>query len=192
VIVDRAPGFSARIQGVQLATLERRILTVVDGRLSLAAIADHLAIEGRQLAAAARDLIARGLLVELARPPRSRPVVICEPDVAAFREPLRSLLLHRATPRELIAVDGLDEVVQTALRRHPCLVVVNASAQVTAACQVAQALRADRALADLAMVAVLEPRAPPSPDLEAAGFDAVLGKPLRVAELERFLTPTDL
>lgn len=191
-VLDRAPGFSAKLQGAQLATLDRRILAVVDGRLSLAAIADHLALDGRQVAAACRALIARGLVVELPRAGRARPVIICEPDAAAFREPLRALLQQRPTPRELIAVESLDDVVATALRRHACLVMVNASARVPAACAVAQALRADRTLTDLAMVAVLEPRAAPSGDLVAAGFDTVLGKPLRVAELERFLTPTDL
>jgi hypothetical protein len=39
---------------------------------------------------------------------------------------------------------------------------------------------------------VLEARVTRPPDLLAAGFDAVLAKPVMVHELERFLTPADL
>ncbi|HET7500288.1 MAG TPA: response regulator [Kofleriaceae bacterium] len=123
---------------------------------------------------------------------RPRPVVILEPDVAAFEQPLRELLAERATPRELIAVGRVDDIASVARQRHPCLVLINATAHIAEACAVAHALRRDLALSDLAMVAVVEPRTVPPPDLVAAGFDAVLAKPLPVGELERFLNPADL
>jgi hypothetical protein len=118
--------------------------------------------------------------------------VICEPDVDSFQLPLRSLLARRATARELVAVDRIDQVLGVTRQRQPCLVMVNATARVAEVCAVAQAVRADLALSDVAMVAVLETRVGRNPDLTSAGFDAVLAKPVMVHELERFLIPADL
>jgi DNA-binding Lrp family transcriptional regulator len=191
-IIDRAPGFSARVQAAQLSSLDRRILALADGRISVAEIARRIAVEPGGVIAAIRGLVRCGLVHESTHGSRARPVVICDPDVELFQEPLRSLLARRATSRELIAVDRIDEVVGVTRQRQPCLVMVNATARVAEVCAVAQALRADLALSDLAMVAVLEARVGRAPDLLAAGFDAILAKPVMVNELERFLIPSDL
>jgi CheY-like chemotaxis protein len=118
--------------------------------------------------------------------------VICEPDVETFQQPLRSLLARRTTARELIAVDRIEHVLRVTRQHQPCMVLVNATARVAEVCAVAQAVRADLGLADVAMIAVLETRVGPTPELMSAGFDAVLAKPVMVNELERFLIPTDL
>jgi CheY-like chemotaxis protein len=191
-IVDRAPGFSAKVLGAQLSSLDRRILALADGRLSIAEIARRIAVDPVGVARAMSGLIARGLVHEAQHGARARPVVICEPDVEEFQEPLRTLLAQRATARELIVVDRVDEVVGVTRQRQPCLVLVNATARIAEVCAVAQALRADLALSDLAMVAVLEARIGRAPDLLSAGFDAILAKPVMVHELERFLIPADL
>jgi len=107
-IVDRAPGFSARVQGAALSSLDRRILAMADGRISLAEIARRIAMDLGGVLAQVRGLIAGGLLHEVQASARPRPVVICDPDVEAFQEPLRSLLARRPTSRELIAVDRVD------------------------------------------------------------------------------------
>lgn len=189
-IVDRAPGFSAKIQVAQLSSIERRILALTDGHSSVGELARRIAADPATVASVIRGLITRGLVHEAQTGPR--PVVICEPDVEAFQEPLRALLAQRATSRQLIPVDRVDEVVGVARQRQPCLVVVNATSRVAEVCAVAQVLRADLALADLAMVAVVEARVRRAPDLLAAGFDAILAKPVRVDDLERFLIPADL
>lgn len=189
-IVDRAPGFSAKIQVAQLSSIERRILALTDGHSSVGELARRIAADPATVASVIRGLITRGLVHEAHTGPR--PVVICEPDVEAFQEPLRALLAQRATSRQLIPVDRVDEVVGVARQRQPCLVVVNATSRVAEVCAVAQVLRADLALADLAMVAVVEARVRRAPDLLAAGFDAILAKPVRVDDLERFLIPADL
>jgi DNA-binding response OmpR family regulator len=191
-ILDRAPGFATKIQVAQLSALDRRILALTDGRLALGEIARRIAAEPARVASAAAGLIHRGLVHEPSLGPRSRPVVICEPDIDAFHEPLRSLLASRATARELIAVDRLDEIVEASRRHQPCLVLVNATSHVAEVRAVAHALRAEQALADVAMVAVLEARGHRTPDLLEAGFDAVFTKPVMVGQLERFLMPADL
>lgn len=124
--------------------------------------------------------------------PRVRPVVICEPDVEAFQQPLRVLLARRATSRELITVDRVEQVLGVTRQRQPCMIVVNATERIAEVCAVAHAVRTDLALSDVAMIAVLEARVGRPPDLLSAGFDAVLAKPVMVTELERFLTPADL
>ena len=191
-VIDRVPGFSARVQTVHLSSLDRRILAHADGRSSIAEIARRIAADPDGVSAAVRGLIGSGLVHEIQAGMRPRPVVICEPDVESFQEPLRSLLARRATSRELIAVERVDELVGVARQRQPCLVMVNATSRVAEVCAVAQTLRADLALSDLAMVAVLEARVERPPDLLTAGFDAVLAKPVMVNELERFLIPADL
>ncbi|HEY0987856.1 MAG TPA: response regulator [Kofleriaceae bacterium] len=191
-VIDRVPGFSARVQTVHLSSLDRRILAHADGRSSIAEIARRIAADPDGVSVAVRGLIGSGLVHETQAGTRPRPVVICEPDVESFQEPLRSLLARRATSRELIAVERVEEVVGVARQRQPCLVMVNATSRVAEVCAVAQTLRADLALSDLAMVAVLEARVERPPDLLTAGFDAVLAKPVMVNELERFLIPADL
>jgi CheY-like chemotaxis protein len=190
-VIDRAPGFTARIQTAQLSSLDRRILAQADGRTSIGEIARRLASEPGPVETAVRGLIASGLVHETQGGPRPRPVVICDPDIEAFHEPLRSLLARRPTPRELIAVDRVEQIVGATRERQPCLVMVNATSRVAESCAVAQALRADLALSDVAVIAVLEARVGRPPDLLAAGFDAVLAKPVMLHELERFLTPAD-
>lgn len=191
-IVDRAPGFSAKLATQQLTALDRRILALADGRISIAEIARRIATEPGPVDAAVRGLIASGLLLEIQSGPRARPVVICDPDVETFHEPLRSLLARRARSRELIAVDRIDDLVGVTRQQKPCLVMVNATARVAEVCAVAHAVRTDLALSDVAMIAVLEARVSRPPDLLAAGFDAILAKPVMVNELERFLIPLDL
>jgi DNA-binding Lrp family transcriptional regulator len=191
-IVDRAPGFSAKLATQQLTALDRRILALADGRISIAEIARRIATELDPVDAAVRGLIASGLLLEIQSGPRARPVVICDPDVETFHEPLRSLLARRARSRELIAVDRIDDLVGVTRQQKPCLVMVNATARVAEVCAVAHAVRTDLALSDVAMIAVLEARVARPPDLLAAGFDAILAKPVMVNELERFLIPLDL
>jgi CheY-like chemotaxis protein len=124
--------------------------------------------------------------------PRPRPVVICEPDVETFQQPLRSLLARRTTPRELIAVERIEHVLRVTRQRQPCMVMVNATSRTAEVCAVAQAVRADLALADVAVIAVLEVRVDRTPDLMSGGFDAILNKPVMLNELERFLIPADL
>jgi two-component system phosphate regulon response regulator PhoB len=191
-IVDRAPGFSAKVPTAQLNSLDRRILALTDGRISVAEIARRIAAEPATVEVAVRRLMLRGLVHEIQTGSRPRPVVICEPDVETFQAPLRSLLARRTTSRELIAVEHIDEVVGVTREQKPCLVMVNATSRVAEVCAVAQVLRADLALSDVAMVAVLDARFGRTPDLLAAGFDAILAKPLMINELERFLIPADL
>lgn len=172
--------------------LARRLLTpqVVEGILAdLRPLYDELA--GAEAPSRIADATPAPTAAHDPRP-RHRPVVVCDPDVEAFQEPLRARLAQRATARELISVERVDDVVGVTRRRQPCLVLVNATSRVAEVCAVAQALRADPALSDLAMIAVLEARVGRPPDLVAAGFDAVLAKPVIVDELERFLIPADL
>jgi CheY-like chemotaxis protein len=186
-ILDRAPGFSKRVRENRLGSTARRVLTLINGTHSLDEIARRLGIDVREAGVIARDLTDRGLLEDHTAS-RSRPVVILEPDVVNFQRPLASLLEARPEAPALVPISSVDEMVSTVKRMHPCLVVVNATGESSAFGEAARALRADAALVDVALVAVLD-RSVQSDrdDLYSAGFDAVLDKPIIVSELERFI-----
>ena len=59
-MIDRAPGFTARMQTAQLSSLDRRILAQADGRTSIAEIARRLASEPGPVETAVRGLMASG------------------------------------------------------------------------------------------------------------------------------------
>jgi DNA-binding response OmpR family regulator len=73
-------------------------------------------------------------------------------------------------------------------RENPRLVILNAALAGASIAGTARSLRASGELADVALVAILEADRPAEAEaLRAAGFDAVLVKPVPYAELERFI-----
>jgi CheY-like chemotaxis protein len=192
-VLDRVPGFSDKVGRARLGAVARRMLTVIDGRHSLVEICARLELDLGAACTVAHQLVAAGLVADrtaAAAAERARPIVILEPDVQGFQRPLASLLETRPDPHHLVAVDSLDEVVEATQRVRPCLVVVNATSERTGVGDAARRLRADTSLADVALVAVLDPHDRSSTDhLYSAGFDAVLSKPIIFGELERFIAP---
>ena len=190
-VFDRAPGFGDRVRHADLGAAARRVLSLIDGTHTLADIHERSGIDMATVAETVRTLLASGLLIDrTVEPPRPRPIVILEPDVEGFQGPLASMLESRAEPARLIAVDELEEIIATARRVHPCLVLVNASCDRSAVGNTARRLRADATLGDVALVAVLDIHDHESSDeLFSAGFDAVLSKPIIVGELDRFIAP---
>jgi CheY-like chemotaxis protein len=183
-ILPRARGFSAMIRGLRFQSIERRILTLSNGRATLREIAARAGLREEDVRRAAYALMEAGLL---SSEEVSRPVLILEPDEAGFRDPLASLLSQRANPVPLRAVAEGEDVVAAALREAPSVVILNAKATPDPH-GVAQALRQKEELAGVPLVAVLDlDAAERGPELRAAGFDAVLVKPVPYAELERLV-----
>jgi len=191
-VLDRAPGFSDRVRAVNLGSTSRRVLTLIDGKHTLADIARRIDLDDRSACAIAQELVNAGLLLDkgAAPPAPPRPVVIVEPDVQGFQRPLASLLESRPERRPLVAIDDVDEVVAAVHRVKPCLVVVNASQRKPSVEGAARLLRADTALADVALVAVLDTHdRSNAEELYSAGFDAVLSKPIIFGDLEKYIAP---
>jgi CheY-like chemotaxis protein len=191
-LLDRVPGFSDKVGQARLVSTARRMLTLIDGRHTLAQISQRLDLDELTVCAVARDLVVAGLVADRtnASADKARPIVILEPDVHGFQRPLASLLETRPDSHPLVAVDSLDEVLAASHRVRPCLVVVNATSERAGVGDAARRLRADTTLADVALVAVLDVHDRSSVDhLYSAGFDAVLSKPIIFGELERFIAP---
>ena len=179
LILDRASGFSARVQQVVIDGAARRILTLVNGRNTIQDIAARSGIDVRQVGTVSRELVARGLLEDrssaAAARARARPVVILEPDVQGFQRPFASLLEARPEAPALVAVASVLAVVTTVRRVRPCLVVVNATGESGSVGNAARELRADSRFADVALVAILDRFQQSDRDeVYSAGFDAVL------------------
>jgi hypothetical protein len=118
----------------------------------------------------------------------SRPrVLILEPDVEGFQRPLAQLLSSRSRPLELVSLEGEKDLSAAVARERPCLVIVNASAAYEQAEALAKSLSAAGERAEMQLVAVVEPHGGKTEELSAAGFDAVLAKPVHFSELERLL-----
>jgi hypothetical protein len=183
-VLTRAQGFSTRIRGLGLSALERRVLTLVNGRATLREIAARGRLPEVDVRRTALTLVAVGLLSLDGRP---RPVLIVEPDGEGFSEPLASLLSGRSDPVPLITLQGADDVVSIALREKPSMVILNATWTADAD-GTARALRSHERLAGVPLVALLDlASATREPELRAAGFDAVLVKPVPYAEIESLI-----
>jgi DNA-binding response OmpR family regulator len=185
-VLTRVRGFSTKIQGLALSPVERRILACVNDRTTLREIAARCSLpenEGRRIAHVLNDV---GLLAPDTRP---RPVLILEPDGEGFSEPLASLLSGRSTPVPLISLENDTELVSAVLREKPSMVILNAGATADPNAT-ARALRSHDVLAGVSLVALLDlPSAMREPELRAAGFDAVLIKPVPYAALEDLIGP---
>ncbi|HEY2516309.1 MAG TPA: response regulator [Polyangiaceae bacterium] len=188
-VFDRARGFSDRVRRFYLESSERRVLAATDGLSSLAEVSERAALPLDEVRAVVARLTEVGLLAERGEgAPSVRPVLILEPDVDGFQRPLEELLRSRAVDSPVLSLAHERDIVAAVRRERPRLVILNAGAGGGNIEGTARALRAANALEDVALVAVLDSdRAQDAAALRAAGFDAVLVKPVPYAELERFI-----
>jgi CheY-like chemotaxis protein len=189
----RTTGFSAKLGLMRLSASEQRVLTLVDGKNALNVIAERSGIVAKEVARilhrlAAVDLIAAPVHRPSSRRSGMRPVMILEPDREGFHSPLRALLQNRPEPLELVDLAGEPDLLIAITREHPALVILNDAACDANVGDVARAIRATPKLANVSLAAVLESRAKAKmDDLAAAGFDAVLVKPVLYSDLSKLI-----
>jgi CheY-like chemotaxis protein len=196
----RAAGFSARLLPLRLTANEQRVLTLVDGKNTLNTVAQRSGIPAQEVARILYRLAAIELVEAVAtvrssslRQRRSalRPVMILEPDHEGFHTPLRALLANRAEPLELVDLAGESDLLGAIERERPALVILNAST--TDLGDVARAIRATPGLANVSLAAILESQLKSKMDeLAAAGFDAVLVKPVLYSDLSKLIASSFL
>jgi CheY-like chemotaxis protein len=184
-VLDRASGFSARLREVSLTARERRVLALIDGHTSLAEVATHAGLGVDYVRHIARCLADVGLVVP-ASEARARPVLLVDAGEGEFRRALESFLERRPEPVPVVGVAG--DVVAAVLRERPRTVILDAAAPSLDLGDAARALRQRTDLGKVSLVAVLDLRAAArAPELQAAGFDAVLVKPVFYPELEPWI-----
>ncbi len=188
VVFDRVAGFSTKVKGIAFDADERRVLALVDGRWSLQGIATRAAVSLEVARRVAWCLAEIGLVAPVSSKSDARPVLIVEPDVEGFQRQLESMLAKRPDPVPLVSVASVVDVAEVARRARPSLVIVNAGGEGGVATKAARALRDDVALEGVSLVAILDLTAGNRrAELTAAGFDAVLVKPVDYADLERLI-----
>ncbi|HYU16226.1 MAG TPA: response regulator [Candidatus Acidoferrum sp.] len=197
----RAGGFSARLARLRITADEQRVLALVDGRNSLTAIAEKTGIAPAEVARILYRLAAVDLVVATASRASSRnggassrPVMILDPDRDGFHAPLRELLASRPEPLDLIDLAGEADLLAAIQRERPALVVLNGSTpDLGDVGEVARAIRATPHLANVSLAAVLESQVKVKmDDLAAAGFDAVLVKPVLYSDLSKLIARSSL
>jgi hypothetical protein len=187
-VFERQGDFSRKLKQLELSSKERRVLTLVDGKTTVKQLVERSGLSGKEATLILFRLAATDLVRN--RPPRARPrpVMILEPDIEGFQKPLRRLLQERAEPVDLVTLEGAKDLVDTILKARPSLVILNASGDTEAARRAARAVCASGELPDLSLVALLDgPQGPQVEELSAAGFDAVLCKPVHYLDLEKLI-----
>jgi CheY-like chemotaxis protein len=194
-VVARPRGFSDQLPMFALTAAERQVLTYVDGQLS----AERLAVAAGMELAVVLPILARLMDVQLLclvtpvtnddslASLKRRPVMILEPDRDGFQRPLANMLQSRGDPINLIDLSEEQDLLAAIRREHPQQVLLNAAALPIA--NILQTIRSDPQLADVAVVAILEPdMATLATELTTAGFNSVLVKPITRTELERLFS----
>jgi CheY-like chemotaxis protein len=197
-VYTRATGFSAHLGRLAISASEQRVLTLVDGRHSLTAIAERSGIAPAEVARILHRLAVVDLVVAPA--PRvssrhtgasNRPVMILEPDRDGFHAPLRAMLARRPDPLDLLDLAEEPDLLGAIQRERPALVILNESSGDVG--DVARAVRATPHLANVSLAAVLEAQVKNKmDDLAAAGFDAVLVKPVLYSDLSKLIASSIL
>jgi CheY-like chemotaxis protein len=196
-VYARTQGFSQRLPQFSIMANERKVLAVVDGRSTVDEIVAKCGLPVDEVTPILNRLSVVGLLYPRptsstpapSGPMRLRPIMILEPDVEGFQRPLESLLMSRADPIELLSLAEERDVLAAVMRERPRMVILNVDAATADACRTAIAIREERELEDLPLVAVLEAAAAGgrADELATLGFSAVLVKPILYSDLERLL-----
>jgi CheY-like chemotaxis protein len=189
-VFERVPGFSRRVRQLELSPEERRVLTLIDGRHPVARVVQRSSMTPAVISAVLSRLAAVALIRRVeARTSGRRRVVLVDPDDAGVRWPLDRLLTRRREPVELVALRHDDaELVAQVVKLRPSLVIANASVLGEAAMSLARGLVNSAQGLEASLVAILEERdAEVSDQLLAAGFDAVLPKPVSFGDLDQLL-----
>ena len=202
-IFERGHAFSHKLRSVRLTASEQRVLTLVERRNTVAAIAARCGLPLPEVTRIVHRLAEIDLVQPLPVGPGSmassvvwpaspppRPVMILDPDVEGFCAPLRERLARRPRPVPLLDLTGEPDLMAALLRERPSLVVLSDEATAGHLDELARAVRARPELAATALAAVLASGTPETIDsLAAAGFDAVWSKPVHLLDVAALLAP---
>lgn len=193
-IYERGLDFRAKVSSLELVSIERRVLTLIDGKTTGYAVAERSGLPAQ----GAQQALQRLLVLELIRkkeilpaqqgPLARHPVMIHERDEEGVQQPLRRLLQARHDPFELVSLEAESDLFATIKAREPSLVLLNVDQATERSLDVIRAIKAAPATASIPVVAILEMTSSrPPEELIAAGFDSVMTKPLNYTAIERWL-----
>ena len=181
----RAPGFSSRVQGAGLGSREQRLLSAMDGRQDLSALAVAAGLPLTQAAAAAQGLMAAGLVDVRAGDPIK--ILVVAPLSVVWAAGLRAVCQAAMPPLPLTWAATPEAALPLLGSLRPALIWVAAALGDAALSSLASAAQAQTP-ASLRLVFVDQPAVVgASPLAWQAAYDAVLHAPLVVDEFEQLI-----
>jgi CheY-like chemotaxis protein len=198
LLYERASGFSAKVRQLQLSASEQRVLTVLDGRTPVRAVAERTGLAAREVA----RILERLATIELVQPGRAlrpapastaRTLAVLDPDRQGVHHALQNLLRRRPDVIEVRDLAAEPDALAAIQRDRPCLVLLNPEGTALDIAELARQIRRAETLANTSLAAVLERRQPERIDqLAAAGFDAVWVKPLHYRDISQLIASSFL
>jgi CheY-like chemotaxis protein len=197
----RAEGFRARLARFELDDLERRVLLQVNGRHQVKDLVQRCGLSTFEVF----HILYRLIQVRLIKTPSADDamatgeatdaLLLCDEDDVGMRQPLARWLARRPGAPALLAAEPaqlLERIVATMPRLTLVAIPQADPGHVgpdEAAIGLAQAVRGRLEISDARLVAVLERwDRRQARDLEAAGFDAVLAKPVHLTAIARLMS----
>jgi hypothetical protein len=186
-VFQRTPRFSRKLAGARLSSTERKLLSLFDGETPLSAIIERTGISADKAVSVCNRLAAVDLieLRDQAAAGGFSRIALWDAgggDVELERA-LRAVLQRRVPPIELVELRREPDLGAALLRSRPRLILITHPS----AAQLEQIAELARSTAS-ALVAVLDLASPSAVDgCLAAGFHAVLAKPIHMNDLERLL-----
>lgn len=186
-VYQRTPRFSRKLAGARLSASERKLLALIDGETPISAILERAGLTADKAIGVCNRLSA----VDLIEPREQQTsiaalsgIALWSPGDAELERSLRALLQRRMPRIDLTDLGREPDLAGAVLRIRPRLLLVTAPAAPEAD-QVIDAVRSSSTV----LVAVLDatPRGAVDACL-AAGFHAVLAKPIHINDLERLLS----
>ena len=186
-VYRRRSGFSSTVPGLPLTPLEKAMLATIDGTSTLGEIGERLRYPVHLVASTVAHLAAANLIVRAdgaGRPAgAAAPPIVAHHLDAEFVAQLRGLVTRRGVAGDVIDVPALGELDAVVSQERPRLVMIGADARASPT-----ELRGLAGLGSATIAAVLDGGdARSAATTLALGYDAVLCKPVHVAELERLL-----
>jgi CheY-like chemotaxis protein len=184
-IYERTPRFSRKLAGARLSGSEQLLLSLFDGKTPIAALLERTGLTVEKAASVCNRLCAVDLLERRddAVTGVFAGIALWNPDDHEFEQALRGLLRRRTPPIEIIDLGLEGDVAGAILRTRPRLILVTRPSSARTDLMVKAARSSSSAL-----VAVLDTASRAAIDAcLAAGYHAVLAKPLHINDLERLL-----
>jgi len=185
-VYQRTARFSRKLAGARLSANERKLLSLFDGETPVSAIIERTGLSPEKAASVCNRLCAVDL-IELRDHVSSgsfAAIALWSPGGAEFGRSLRALLQRRSPPLDVIDLRPEDDLAEAIVRARPRLILVTdpPSARTDLMADAARTISS-------ALVAVLDTASRGAVDAcLAAGFHAVLAKPIHLNDLERLLS----
>jgi CheY-like chemotaxis protein len=185
-VYQRTARFSRKLAGARLSASERKLLALFDGETPVSAILERTGVSAEKAASVCNRLSAVGLieLRDHVSTGSFSGIALWNPGDGDFGGSLRALLQRRSPPLDLLDLGREADCAGAIVRARPRLILVTdpSSARTDLMADAARTISS-------ALVAVLDTASRAAIDeCLAAGFHAVLAKPIHLNDLERLLS----